>query len=63
MGNGAVLGFTAQQIDGMSLLEFAWAAHGYSKAQGGEDAAPGLADAELAELSRALDEMPLAGIA
>ena len=62
MGNGAAMGFTPQQVDGMSLLEFAWAVHGYVKAQGGEEAAPGLADAELAELSRALDEMPLAGI-
>ena len=56
------MGFSPQQVDQMSLKEFSWAAYGYSKANGGEGDAPALADYELAELSRALDEMPLAGI-
>lgn len=45
----------------MDLFEFSWAVHGVVKANGGDDK-NGMTPDEFAELSAALDAMPVAGI-
>jgi hypothetical protein len=55
------MGFAPQVVDGMSMAEFAWAAYGFSKANGGETD-EGLGAAEISGLSAVLDSLPIAGM-